>query len=349
MSSKIIEIKRHYGFVQAANANEEVKGYFDMAYKAVGAYYKDFGKVHASGLSRAEENLLMPELLGVYPEDRKEFRTAVNDYFKNMNTKIPAEGLKLEIGFEGSNSLGLIDKDGKPTGNMPIKISDYVRYKHAVGHPKVADTLEAAERMGQLAEFYLVDRVEESKKRSSINKLEDDAMQKYYEVKEDNFKIDQMLVNLGVAIKTLDKGEKEVKLKQLATIDSEQTDTANKNRLKRFIDLAEDKNLELKYRITEMIRVGILNRVHTKILDPESGETLGANLQETVGWFKDKSNNQDVNTYNASLEHKGGIAMPDSSYANNAKPEKDKGAPVTISDSDLSDFDEKEDNPKSTK
>ena len=83
-TSKQVEVKRHYGFIHAANPDSEAQEYFDMAYKAIGSYFRVFGKVYESGLTRQEEDLLMPDLIGAYPEDRKDFREKVNEYFKNI-------------------------------------------------------------------------------------------------------------------------------------------------------------------------------------------------------------------------------------------------------------------------
>ena len=58
-------LMRKISFIQESNASDpSVSEYFGMAYKAVGSYFKEFGKIAASGLTRAEAAILMPELTG---------------------------------------------------------------------------------------------------------------------------------------------------------------------------------------------------------------------------------------------------------------------------------------------
>ena len=342
MPSKVVEIHRHYGFVHGANPDPEAKEYFDMAYKAIGSYYRVFGKVYESGLTREEENLLMPDLVGFYPEDKKDFRQAVNDYFRNINTKIPGEGLKLEIGLEKAGKIS--------DNNMPLKPDHYVIFKHALKHPQVTDSKEEAERMGQLAHFYVSDKAEETKSRTKINRLEDDASMHYFQYRDDHFKTEQILTLMGVNTRTLDEEERTIKLKELSTIDEAMADKANEARLQKFIDTAKDKDLATKYDLMEMIRFNILERVSSKILDKESGEILGNNLREAVIWFQDKRNSKDVNVYYARLEELGKSSRNTSAQKPQQEKEEIIATPVEMGESAMSDFNEKkEDEPKDDK
>lgn len=329
MPSKTIVIHRHYGFVHGANPDPEAKEYFDMSYKAVGSYYKVFGKVYASGLTREEENIVMPELTGFYPQDKKEFRESVNKYFRNINTKIPPEGLTLEIGLE---------KDGPLSeDNMPLRPDEYVAYKHAIGHPQVCESKDQAERMGALAEFYVLDKVEETKSKTKTNRLEDDAAMYYFKVRDDEFKVEQLLTIMGISVRNLDSEERVIKLKELSTIDTDQSDAANRTRLEKFITSASDKDMGIKYDILEMIRINILERVKFKILDRDTGEVIGDNLKEAVLWFKDKKNSKDVNVYYARLTELGKSSRDEIATQ---EPEPVVSEPVEMSDSAMSDFED---------
>ena len=129
---KVVTLHRQYGFVEEANKDPEVKAYFDMAYKALGSYSKTAGGPAASGMTRHEEQAIMPEITGIYPIDgRNEFADSVNKYFKNLNTKVPPEGLKLEIGIEDSSiPVGFTKKleNGQPDTDGPINfpINPYI-------------------------------------------------------------------------------------------------------------------------------------------------------------------------------------------------------------------------------
>jgi hypothetical protein len=339
MPKEIVEIKRHYGFVHGSNPDPEAKEYFDMSYKAIGSFYKVFGKVFASGLTREEEMLLLPELLGVFPEDKKEFRAAVNAYYRNINTKVPPEGLKLNIGTEKGGAIS--------DTNIPLNIDNYLTYRHAVKHPSVAMSKENAERMGFLAQFYIVDKVKEIASASKINKLEDDASMHYFEARDNSFKTEQMLTLMGIKAGGLTAKERPIRLKKLATIDPNQSDTVNIKRLEKFIAVAKDKDLATKYDIVEMVRVDILERVKMKYLDKESGEVIGDSLKETVLWFQDKGNSKAVNVYYARLDEIGDTRSSRTKAKEVVVEKEDKGTIVEASDSALSAFDAKEEDDKS--
>ena len=98
---KIVFVKRKQTFIEESNSYPEVADYFAMSYRAVGSYYKTTGKQFGTGLTREEENILLPEVIGYYPDsDKREFRRGVGEYYRNINTKIPPEGLRLNISLE---------------------------------------------------------------------------------------------------------------------------------------------------------------------------------------------------------------------------------------------------------
>lgn len=271
-----------------------------MAYRAIGSYYNEFGKQFGSGLNRKEESILMPELTGYYPDtDPREFRKAVQDYFRNINTKIPPEGLRLNIALEDEGPLYKTDEEGEVVSvNMPINIRDYVIYRHALGHIEVGENEEEAEKYEHVR-FYVDDTEGKSAIAADLNEREDRARLSYYEIAEDKSKIDHMLVLLGVSPKKMKLDDKKVELKKFATIDAELSADANTDRLDRFINMAEDKDLQIKYQIEEMVRVDVLERVGQRIVIKESGEEIGGDLKEATLWFKDKGNSQEVNILKA--------------------------------------------------
>ena len=280
---KVVYIKRKQTFIEEANADPEVQEYFNMSYRAIGSYYKVTGKVYGSGLTRREEELLLPEIVGIYPqEDRREYHRAVKEFYRNINTKIPPEGLRLNIALED---------DSRPLSedNMPVSVRDYVIYRHAIQHPETAMSLEEAERY-QHKRFYIEDTDSVISNLAELSRKEDDALIKYYEIADDFERVKQVLTVFG--IDTTGKTFKEMKLlaKKLATIDNSDTAPANKERMTRFIQVVDDRYLETKYHIENMISLGILDRVGSKILIKESGELIGNSMKEAALWFNDKAN-----------------------------------------------------------
>lgn len=302
MSSKKVTIKREYSFAQQAQSDPEVQEYLNMSYRAIGAYWKITGRIHATGLTREEEALLLPHLIGIYPgegRDGVEFNKAVQNFAKNINTKIPAEGLTLEIGLE---------KDGEPfsTTNFPLNVHDYVIYKHAINHPLVGENKEIAEKYGHII-FYIEDKDAEFKSKDKVSSLEDTATAIYLgEIKNDPRKAAMVLTLLGENIS--DKAEPNelfLKLKSYTKASENLSDDDNVNRINKFMKIAKDKTLANKYEIMQLISIGVLERVGTAITIRESGEKIGANLKEAVLWMQDKGNSRMVNIFRTRLNELG--------------------------------------------
>jgi hypothetical protein len=298
MSDKIIEIKRAPSFIQGANQEPEVQDYFDMSYKAIGAYFKEAGTtVYASGLTRMEEEALMPDILGgmTADADKHQFRIAVQNYFKNLNVKIPpGAGVKLNISLENDEAV-VSDK------NMPKRLKDYIIWRWAKQHPQVGATLEEAEKY-QHKLFYIEDKLALTAAADKLRQAEDEAQGAYLKIKGDIRKVEMVLTLMGIDTRNLDDQKILLQAKGTVTVDEDTSDTANLERLKRFVEICNDKELTVKYDILDMVRYKVLERLKAKILDPITNEVLGDNLREAVVYFMDKSNSKNVNMYYAKLD-----------------------------------------------
>ncbi len=300
--SKIIEVHRHFNMVEMSQEDPEVKAWLGQSYRGIGPYFKD--KATATGLSFEEQRLLLPELLGIESTD-KDFRRTVNRFFDELVTSVPKEGLKLQIGLEDdSRPLG--------EGNMPLNIMDFIKYRHIRGHRDVAlSGSEAQKTFGK--RFYIHDPESVSQGAISLNKLEDDAMVVYMKYKDDAIKTDQILTMLGVNIRYLKHDDKILKLKELSQKNHKFNDMEQKDAFDRFIKISQDKDLEYKYLIQEMIGAQYLKRVGNNILYTESGKTVGVNMEDAVLYFKNPKNSRELNMmkseYNAKVK-KGDAYLP---------------------------------------
>lgn len=290
---KIVFIKRKQTFIEESNADPEVQAYFDMSYRAIGSYYKETGKQYGTGLTKKEEAILMPEMTGFYPDlDKREFRASVNEFFRNINTKVPPEGLRLNIALEHPEEP-LSDQ------NHPVSIRDYITFKHAIQHPETGENKDEAD-MYQHKRFYVEDPDSVLTNASGLSEKEDAARIEYYKIAEDADKVEQMLVLLGVNAGVIkDPKERALRLKEYTTIDQNRSAAFNDEKLNRFMDIAGDKRLATKYLIEDMIRLNVLERVGMKILLAETGDLLGNDLTETALWFEDKGNSKEVNVLKA--------------------------------------------------
>jgi len=295
MPSKIVEIHRKQSFMQDANQDSDVQEYLGLSFRAIGSYFREIGKVYETGLTRLEENIVLPDLLGgiTATDDKNEFRRQVQAFYKDMNTKVPAEGLKLQIGLEQEGELS--------ENNPPLKPMDYVRYKHAIKHPQVAMNKDDAEKYQHVL-FYVVDKALQLDNKSKLQEFEDKAQIEYLKINRDLSKVEMVLTLLGVNTRNLTESDMVIQLKAQASIDSDLSDVMNTEKLQRFVAVVNDRELISKYDLMEMVRANLLERVKTKILLKESGEVIGDNLKEAVVWLQDKANSKIVNTLYANLD-----------------------------------------------
>jgi hypothetical protein len=282
--SRIIIIHRQLSFGQAAHTDPELIDWFNQAFKAISPYWK--GKVVGTGLTYQEQKLLLPYVLGVESDDR-EFRKRVELFYHELLTKVPPQGLKLEIGLEDdSQSIG--------DHNLPINIQNYIIYRHAIGHPKMAMSKEEADR-NPIKSFYIYDPAQVTSADIQLNTLEDQATAAYFKYKDDEVKVDQILTMLGVDIKKLGYSDKVLKLKSFTKKQDAKGDLENQSDLVRFIDICDDPDLMLKYLIQEMVGAQILERQGMTIFIKETGEAIGANAKEAVAYLKNPKNSRVYN------------------------------------------------------
>jgi hypothetical protein len=285
---RIVEVHRHFSIAEMSQEDPEVKAWLGMSFRAIGPYFKN--RATATGLTFEEQRLLLPIILNIEPTDR-DFRTAVNRFYDSILTFIPKDGIKLQVG---------LTDDSKPLSdsNMPLKIEDYVRYRHLREHPDVAKDKNDALRLPN-KRFYLVDPESLTKQAVTINSLEDKAMTIYMKHKEDKIKVDQILTMLGIRVRDLKHEDKVLRLKALAVKAAGATEAEQKQNLERFIAMAEDKDLEFKYLIEEMIGVQYLQRVGTNIILKESGMKIGDTLEDAVLYFRNPKNSRELNLMKA--------------------------------------------------
>lgn len=290
--SKIILIQRQVSFSQMAHTEPEVLDWFSQSFRAVGPYWK--GKVVASGLSHPELRLLMPFVHNVEAED-KEFRKVTDRYFEEILTKIPVQGLRLEIGLED---------DSKPLSitNLPLNKVEYVTYRHAIGHPGVAPNKDEAER-NPLKTFYIYDPTATAELDVDLNKLEDAAIKSYFDVKDDELKVDQILTMMAIDIRRVSFADKIVKLKQFTKRNMLKGEADQKQLLDNFIKVCTDKDLEMKYLIHELVGAQVLEKVGTNILVKESGKSIGENMDDAVLFLNNPKNSKDLNLFRAHYEN----------------------------------------------
>jgi len=292
MSKKVIEIHRHYNLVEMSQEDPEVKAWLGESYKPIGPYFD--GKVTGTGLDFKEQRILLPEFIGVEVSD-KDFRRKVTETYDNMVIKIPKDGITLEIGLED---------DSKPLSetNLPLQLPDYLKYRFIIKHPDVAPTKEEAQR-SYSKKFYVVDPNQVTKQALSINSLEDKAYELYMRFKDDTVKVDQILTMLGRNVANLKK-DRILVLKQFATKNPKLESAQQTEAFQRFINVCEDKDLEMKFLIEEGIAIQYLKRVGNNIVYNETSITIGVNMDDAVLYFKNPKNSRELNLLRVQYQQK---------------------------------------------
>lgn len=286
--SKKVTIFRAGSFLSRAQGpNADL--YFASSSRSIGSYFQNQNSSRiASGLTFDEENLLMPLILSVPVTDR-EFRKEVAKFYIDINTKVPySTGLELEIGLEKGNDVPL------SADNLPIALSDYLRYRHAKGHPEVASNKEEADG-SSLISYYIFDASEANKENTRKTDIADAAMQIYLTIKPDEKKVTMMLTLLGIDPREFTEPNKVDKMTTALRTQAEE-------KASRFIEIYKDAHLETRYWITTMINTGLLKKIGTKHLVAETDKLLGNTMEETIYYFKDEANSDMVGALKAQLQ-----------------------------------------------
>lgn len=288
VNSHIVTIHRLGNFLSKAQAKSSV-GFFEQSKESIGSYFASTNSQKVgSGLSMDEEKLLMPEIVNLKSDDR-EFRKMVNEYFNDITTNVPfGTGVSLQIGLSEDNTKPLSEK------NMPLHLYDYVRYRHAKGHPWVALSKDGGEG-NILKRFYIFDKEAMQDVKNKSNKEKDAAQSIFFKIKEEPALVDQMLTLLGTDVRDFsgkDKdNKKQEKLRELA--DTRPMD---------FKKIYDQDDLEVRAWIGAMVTTGILKKYGERLVYGDSNEEFTNSVDEAIFFFKDEENSGIVNTLKARLQ-----------------------------------------------
>lgn len=287
-NSHKVKIFRTGSFLSRAQT-AETQAYFAQSKESIGSYFEKNSIKVANGLSFEEEKILMPSMIDREPEDR-EFKAKVTEFFSDITTNVPYNtGLELEIGLTVDNAKPISDK------NRPIVLMDYLRYRHAIGHPQVAMTKEKATG-NMLKHFYIFDASDIQASNTKSNNERDGAMSLFLTIKSNMGQVDQMLALLGVDIRSFNdvKDKDNLKIEELRRLSVE--------RAKDFIRINGEGEFEIKSWIINMAKTGVLKQIGEKYMDGETMELVGNSMDEMVAFFKDESQSGAIVTYKARLQ-----------------------------------------------
>jgi hypothetical protein len=314
MPSKRIAIKCRQAFIHAQIKTVDALDQLSMSKKSVGSYFVNRHSTRkGTGLTDEEVRVLLPLLLSM-PSDAIDFRKEVDKYYTEINTMIPytEKGLELEVGLEQDSLASPIlfkeeDEDGKKVKkyyNLPLNLEEYIKYRHAKGHPHVAGS---PAKSNSTVMFYVEDpdvTVEDAVKEGE---LKDDAVNLYQQIKDDPKKVKAVLSLLSnlipkknpneiIVVDAWDESTRKMRLRELAL---------SPKHWKAFYATANDPNVHNRYLLSELIKVSLLKRAGTSILVTESNEVLGINEAEALdNLFVNPASAQLLNSLKAQFKSK---------------------------------------------
>ena len=228
-------------------------------------------------------------LKGFNPTDEKKYLNGILDVTPDhvdwpKHTKLFWAELTIPVGFTGVEL-----EIGKHENGDPINIMDFIKYSFAIKHPQVGMTENEMNNKG--GRFYIYDTNRDEMKRFNDIQLRKDADKEYIKVSSDlkNMRRILRLMSKNVNPDTLTHEQIENALYDLKSSDP-----------KKFLKIAQDKNLEMKAEIDEMISSGVLRRIGNQIIFID--EVLGETMEDTVVFLKNKKNSGKLTTLRAKLK-----------------------------------------------
>lgn len=282
--SKLITIQRSTTMLEEAQQDPGTRKWLGAAKKMIGSYF--YNKSIATGLTYPEQQLLLPNYLGIQTDD-KEWRKKVEEHYTNIYHTIGENGLTLETGLQDDTlAVG-------PT-NLPIILKDYLDWRHIAGHPELAKNKQEALR-DMTKKFYVYDPTQVSEDNLALITLADKALELYFRHKDDEIKTDHIITILGERSENLKGLEKSAKLRSLATPRTGENPYNQEQGLKRFIEAATDRDLEMKFLIKELIGLQYFKQVGQNIVFGDTGGKIGDNLQDAVLFLSNPKNARELN------------------------------------------------------
>jgi len=253
---------------------KDIPEYIARSKKFASAYWesKD-SRVVGSGLTEGEKRLLLPDIIGVMPDER-EWKAKSIEFYTELASNIPAgEGLKLEIGLETSNAKEVSEK------NMPLNVMDYIRYRHIKDNPKTAESLEAA-KGNMLKEFYIFDpnaeRIANNKKIAD----RDEANAKYASIKSKPDVVNALLITYGVNPDLILEADRVTELSERVQKDPET-----------LLKAMKDESLIKRATIRSMVEYKILVILDSAYYIASDKTKIGSSEDEAIIWVSDSDKN----------------------------------------------------------
>jgi hypothetical protein len=216
---------------------------------------------------------IIADMLGVRTTD-VDFSKKFTEFWADLRVDIPMEGYTLNVA----------NADKKP-----VNPRHYLIYEWAKRHKLVAQN-RAEMESNPYKQFYIHNPEIET---GAINKtvvLKRKAYSLFSTISDDEYKMDHIIRLLSTTNpKNMNKVQKENVISDLIESDAQ-----------KFLIIAQDKNLEIKSEIEELVSASVVSKIGNQYYYIE--EKLGENIEEAVLYWNDKKNSQRVLEMKAKLK-----------------------------------------------
>jgi len=269
-NSKLVTIRRV--ITQLERVQNQALDFMSMSIKSIGSYWaSSTDRRVGTGLDINEIALLLPAVLGVSADD-KTFHQEVKKFYDSMKTNVPfGDGVTLEIGLMLDNNEPLTYRDPKePTlRNLPINSADYIRYRHALGHPNVVADEESAYG-NPLAQFYIHDEDLVAKKDQAAMDIEQEAFGYSKEVESDEKRLNDFLILAGINPIEIPKlVDRRKRLRKMVEEDPQ-----------KVIKLYKTDHFQERVKVNAFLQVGIFKMVGNAVFQSSDNKKLAESIDE---------------------------------------------------------------------
>jgi hypothetical protein len=267
-------------YIRRKNPSAKVPDFLHTeASKSISSVYEKDGDV-LRGLTQDEERTYLPMLKGIGASDPM-FAAKAREFWSEVSFKVPpGEGLKLDI---------TLIKDGPKKDTPPLddvqNIAKFIKWRYALKLKTCANS-EAELKNNRGAIFYLYDPIAQKKKEGDIARSKREAYKIFLEVDQDEDKVEQILTMYDYVPEDLSADEK------VAILDRVFNQDHNK-----FIRIALDKELEMKFFINGLVKYNIVRKIENNYVD---GSKNYGNLESMIRFLKDQNNSDNYVAFRSS-------------------------------------------------
>lgn len=282
--------KRKTGFV---NIPKEQK---DTTVKHLSAYIVRNTRATARGLSRHQEYILLPPILGISPSS-PEWEGAVSVYWENLTRKVGAFGITLNTKISEKGAERTLYTGEKVKIDIPENLEDYAIYQRVMGKysadnicpsegdPYVAKTDADMDNI-QRFDLVLIDEEKEKKaKRDNfilVEKATQHAMALYKKL--DDKETYEEVKGIIYLIKPIEKYVENMSIVDMKMYIKEFAD----NKPEILIDACNTKNLAERALVIKSVEFGVIQREGNTYMFDDA--IIGESLDGAAAYLKDERN-----------------------------------------------------------